>query len=442
MRSGVSILRQLSCADLLTLAVALSVTHTLHEAAPNPHGHVVHDLHVLQHVDFLTAQGNFLLHLAAFREPWSLQTMPPALALSHAVDDSPASSFRLSSLVEGVTGSVTSRFNNLWASAQPLISPRSNLEASGPRIVAHTAQLIGPDANTSTLQRPLQQRATKSASSNISLTSQPVLVRAYTYANRSLPTSAIPHDIGAPQSMTAAANLPSVDSFSFDGILRAIEPDIHDAIDGIAEIYARSKLSLADDYDAHLSPQGQAAAPRMRYSGLAIRTVGLERTLTTVTEASSSSERLVGGSKAASVASGKGKATAYGSLRSIISRGRSSSHSSAPPETPIRPRLVPSAWTVAGENEPFITLRRQNTAPMHLSLASVAEVPRDKTVRVSTDAGVNDHRNTSTQRRPWIGWTRSWTGIVGEERPPRRLDAEGTLKSVLDSVAQHSEDRR
>jgi len=281
-----------------------------------------------------------------------------------------------------------------------------------------------------------RHRAAKSTSSNISVTSQPVLVRTYTRLNGSRPLSAGPSVNAGAQSMTAAANLPSVDAFSFDGILRAIEPEIHEAIDGIAEIYARSKLSLADDYDAHLSPQGQAAAPRMRYSGLAIRTAGLERTLTTVTEASSSSERLLSGSRANSVASGKGKATAYGSLRSIMSRGRSSSHSSAPPDMPTRPRLAPSAWSIAGENEHYITLKRQNTAPMHLSLASVAEIPRDKNAD-QHDAAVEP--SPTARRRPaWLSWRGSWAGETSGSRSLGRLDAKGSLKSVLQNNGQES----
>jgi hypothetical protein len=236
--------------------------------------------------------------------------------------------------------------------------------------------------------------------------------------------------------MPATANLPSVDAFSFDGILRAIEPDINEAIDGIAEIYARSKLSLADEYGAHLPPLGEINNPRMRHSGLAIRTSGLERTLTTVTEASSSSERLVGGSKAGSVASGKGKVTAYGSLRSIISRGRSSSHSSAPAETPTRPRPVSSSWSISGDKEPFITIKKQNAAPIQLSLASVAELPRDKSIATVNETIAADEPTTPTPRRPasWLAWRRSWTVTDQSGGPTQRLDAESALKGVLQGV--------
>ena len=376
------------------------------------------------------------MHLAASARPWSLQNMPPASASSHAVDDDSVGASRLSNLVTGFTGSIASRFNSLWGATRPLPSQRSNSETSESNTARHTGQLTGSAAIYPVPELSFRHRAAKSTSSNISVTSQPVLVRTYTRLNGSRPLSAGPSVNAGAQSMTAAANLPSVDAFSFDGILRAIEPEIHEAIDGIAEIYARSKLSLADDYDAHLSPQGQAAAPRMRYSGLAIRTAGLERTLTTVTEASSSSERLLSGSRANSVASGKGKATAYGSLRSIMSRGRSSSHSSAPPDMPTRPRLAPSAWSIAGENEHYITLKRQNTAPMHLSLASVAEIPRDKNAD-QHDAAVEP--SPTARRRPaWLSWRGSWAGETSGSRSLGRLDAKGSLKSVLQNNGQES----
>lgn len=46
--------------------------------------------------------------------------------------------------------------------------------------------------------------------------------------------------------------LPALEDFSFSAILRAVDPEIRDAIDAIAEICAKSRLSLADEYDAHL----------------------------------------------------------------------------------------------------------------------------------------------------------------------------------------------
>ena len=55
--------------------------------------------------------------------------------------------------------------------------------------------------------------------------------------------------------------LPSDEEFSIDGILRAIEPNIQTTLDSIAQIYGRSKLSLANEYSSHIAPLGEIRAP-------------------------------------------------------------------------------------------------------------------------------------------------------------------------------------
>ncbi|KAF2198537.1 hypothetical protein GQ43DRAFT_343934, partial [Delitschia confertaspora ATCC 74209] len=130
--------------------------------------------------------------------------------------------------------------------------------------------------------------------------------------------------------------LPSVEEFSFSAILRAVDPEIRGAIDAIAEICARSRLSLADEYDAHLPPQGEivnnnyaggrwgAGMGALVGRGRTRVTQGwsaTENTLTAVPEASSSSEMLAGGGEGGrGRREGKGR-SAYGSLKSVISGG-------------------------------------------------------------------------------------------------------------------------
>jgi hypothetical protein len=54
--------------------------------------------------------------------------------------------------------------------------------------------------------------------------------------------------------------LPPVSDFTIDGILAAIQPDIEGTVDAIAEIMGRSRLSLANEYDSHMPPQGEIRA--------------------------------------------------------------------------------------------------------------------------------------------------------------------------------------
>ncbi|KAF2488354.1 hypothetical protein BU16DRAFT_553989 [Lophium mytilinum] len=184
--------------------------------------------------------------------------------------------------------------------------------------------------------------AAKSTSTRTSLSSQPVVVRTYSGSRRGgsgvnsprlLPES---HSMNGRSPLGAAKvdTLPPVDEFSFGGILRAVDPEIRDAIDAIAEICARSRLSLADEYDAHLPPTGEITTGTGL--GVAVGLVGRrqrhehgnafgrfagwgDNTLTAVPEASSSNERLAGESRASTTAGSVGKKSAYGSLKSVIS---------------------------------------------------------------------------------------------------------------------------
>lgn len=190
---------------------------------------------------------------------------------------------------------------------------------------------------------PSQSKSAKSTSSKTTVTSQPVVVRTYSGSRH---TSRPGSGFNTPRSfaMNGQANvsalsaglagrseqLPSTDDFSFSAILRAVDPEIRDAIDAIAEICARSRLSMADEYDAHLPPQGEitstgpgwaastgALVGRGRLNRVSQGWTAADNTLMAVPEASSSSERLAQESK---THSGKKRSqSAYGSLKSVIS---------------------------------------------------------------------------------------------------------------------------
>jgi hypothetical protein len=155
-------------------------------------------------------------------------------------------------------------------------------------------------------------------SSTPSIASVPVLVTAYSgprlrpYSSSHRRSSAMGPRANASQS---DPSLPSMSSFSFAHILTTIEPQIQESLDAISIICARSRYSLADEYAAHLPPQGEIRAgaelPIRGRHGLWIRTAGLEGSgaaLSVVHEASSSS----GASETGTMRS------AYGSLRDVL----------------------------------------------------------------------------------------------------------------------------
>lgn len=108
----------------------------------------------------------------------------------------------------------------------------------------------------------------------------PVLVREYTIDR--IPT------MRSRNSNTKA--LPAVSSYAFVDILRAADgPEFQSAIDGIAEICAKNRLSLADEYASHMPPLGTITAASSASVRPQAMRPGMRRALTSVPEASSGS---------------------------------------------------------------------------------------------------------------------------------------------------------
>lgn len=81
---------------------------------------------------------------------------------------------------------------------------------------------------------------------------QPVLVKTYSRSDQARTA-----EMGRPgKPNVETSELPPLESFSFQDILKEIDPDIKASVDAIAEIYGRSKLSLADEYGSHRPPMG------------------------------------------------------------------------------------------------------------------------------------------------------------------------------------------
>lgn len=104
--------------------------------------------------------------------------------------------------------------------------------------------------------------------------SQPVLVRAYsgntedatgtTGKQSAMSARRLFPFTGSRSSTTSHASgppLPTANDFSIENILQAIEPDISETLNSIAEICGRSKLSLANEYGSHIAPLGEIRAP-------------------------------------------------------------------------------------------------------------------------------------------------------------------------------------
>ncbi|KAF3009447.1 hypothetical protein E8E13_001279 [Curvularia kusanoi] len=345
----------------------------------------------------------------------------------------------------------------------------------------------------------VQGKPAKSASSKTTVTSQPVVVRTYSGSRHtSRPGSGFntPRSFAMNGHTTTSAlsaglarqneQLPAIEDFSFSAILRAVDPEIRDAIDAIAEICARSRLSLADEYDAHLPPQGEitgagpawatstgALVGRGRLSRVTQGWTAADNTLMAVPEASSSSERLAQeGRTVAAETRTKRSQSAYGSLKSVISGNSGAKRASIENNTFEQPDLSsmqqegPSrppgpAWTIRNashtQDHPVITLETTPQASKQLAFDTsvLQDLPDTQThwgvrPRSANSQQRASHRrnqsaatfslgqsqtklrsNTISTLASWLPWPRSFTVDDGAQQELTK--AESRLREVLES---------
>ena len=194
------------------------------------------------------------------------------------------------------------------------------------------------------------------------LPSQPVIVRVHS-AIASAHQNPAPRTARFLTSMNNKDELPPVSDFSIEGILAAIEPEIEGTIDAIAEIMGRSRLTLANEYDSHMPPQGEIRAAS-------------HPPLLPVEEASSSNERLAADNiiivpEDASLVDGSNAGSAaYGLLERLRAAPRPRrQHSDArdlwavgPPNPPARTFSSPA---VLSDQIPFLTAPEAAPQPAH-----------------------------------------------------------------------------
>jgi hypothetical protein len=169
-------------------------------------------------------------------------------------------------------------------------------------------------------------RYAKSTGAKNSTFSQPVIVRTYSGATR--PTSrqrdivTVKEANGHSKKSSAKMDLklPPVEAFSFKGIMEEIRNGVSDDLERIAEICARSKYSLSNQYEVHMPPHGHGESflpgtiPSTSSSsngGPTLQAVGSEE----------DPGRQIGrGSRGGR----RAKSAAYGTLETIMSSSRSS----------------------------------------------------------------------------------------------------------------------
>jgi hypothetical protein len=166
-----------------------------------------------------------------------------------------------------------------------------------------------------------RHRYAKSTGARNSTFSQPVIVRTYSGGPR--PRSQ-PRDLvivrkeNGHSAMTPRrkqAKLPPVEAFTFKGIMDEIRHGVSEDLERIAEICARSKYSLSNQYEVHMPPHGRGdvslVGPGVNAGGPTLQAIASDDDQTRHTIRGSRTGR-------------RTKSAAYGTLETIMSSSRSS----------------------------------------------------------------------------------------------------------------------
>ncbi|KAI1463749.1 uncharacterized protein F4812DRAFT_229618 [Daldinia caldariorum] len=119
---------------------------------------------------------------------------------------------------------------------------------------------------------------------------------------------------------TVDARLPPLESFTFKSIIVDIQQDVGADLDRIAEICARTKYSLSNQYEVHIAPQGAGSGSLGPPSTSLRHHVSTASTL----QAISSDDEHAGPRQRKRRGATRRRDTAYGTLETIMSSSRSS----------------------------------------------------------------------------------------------------------------------
>lgn len=222
--------------------------------------------------------------------------------------------------------------------------------------------------------RTRHHRYAKSAGARNSTYNQPVIVR--TYSGPSRPRSqyrpAAAKKGNGPPIITAAKmgdlKLPPVEAFSFKGIMDEIKHGVTEDLERIAEICARSKYSLSNQYEVHMPPHGrgeqffqpvsQVHPVQGQLVGPTLQAIGSDDEQPRLASRSSKTGR-------------RARSAAYGTLETIMSSSRSSDEdkSSKKPAAvladEVRGRAAARSETAVEPSPPVVGLKqRAKTEPL------------------------------------------------------------------------------
>ncbi|KAG9242926.1 hypothetical protein BJ878DRAFT_576999 [Calycina marina] len=198
------------------------------------------------------------------------------------------------------------------------------------------------------------------------------------------------------------AKLPPVEAFSFNGIMDEIRSGVAEDLERIAEICARSKYSLSNQYEVHMPPHGRTIPMDAAVGGPTLQAIASDAEQARPAVRSHRTGR-------------RTKSTAYGTLETIISSSRSSDEDKSRKRPAallaeeVRGRAKAQLETMAGKNKDV-----GEVAPV----AGLGEIPvRHVRSKLATFASaVIDNAQSSKQAT--VSILASPTSLVSEPARP------------------------
>ncbi|KAL2197612.1 hypothetical protein P885DRAFT_35595 [Corynascus similis CBS 632.67] len=216
--------------------------------------------------------------------------------------------------------------------------------------------------------------------------------------------------------------LPPLEAFSFKSFLADLEAqgtdsDISADLDRIAEICARSRYSLSNQYEVHVAPHGSGASfmsgplpssvsrTRKGHSHSRTRSHGQGPTLQAITSDDENSAHL--SNQRRRNVTGKRRSTAYGTLETIMSSSRSSEEDKAKKKSAaelvgeVRGRAARKAWD---NNNPSASTSGSSSAGNLTSAVTSSEQQHSQqelnpTIRDTTGDNPNKERNKVARKK-------------------------------------------
>lgn len=235
--------------------------------------------------------------------------------------------------------------------------------------------------------------------------------------------------IGRKPSPADDAKLPRLEAFSFKNIMAEIEQDIGADLDRIADICARSRYSLSNQYEIHVAPHG---------SGASFAQVGPASASTNLVEHNNGGPTL----QAISIDDGhnaanhgrrimvRRRSAAYGTLETIISSSRSSDDD--------RNKRKSAAEIAAQVRGRISHPSPEGSGSVHSTEAQASsEPPSEQTkkpprARSTLAAAILGHSRAHTYQHPDLSPRTSGTDLVGEPATP-----ETSHNHLLNATATH-----